>query len=215
MTSRSTLGILLAGAYVLLCIFLIATQGLFGESFIALILGMPWTLIFASSEFGNASGAILVVMLIVPMVLNAIILYWLGSLLGRAGAKKALIIIVAANIVLVGGFFALNSYIYSEKQNGADVVSYLGTLSGEQVCLPHADTDGAQTLECALGMKTDSGEYYALDFAQFPQGMQNLQTGERFSAMGLITPVEMLSSDHWQKYAIKGILSVTEPIVKL
>ncbi len=129
---------------------------------------------------------------------------------------KKLLIVLAVLMLLVVGFYGFNAYIYNAKQgDGTAVTSYQGTLTGVQVCLPHADTDGPQTLECALGMKTDAGEYYALDFGTSTQGMPNLQTGDRFSATGLITPIEMLSSDHWKKYAIEGILSVTEPIQKL
>lgn len=36
------------------------------------------------------------------------------------------------------------------------------TATGEIVCLPHKNTEGPQTLECAYGMKTDGGIYYAL-----------------------------------------------------
>ncbi len=130
--------------------------------------------------------------------------------------KKPLLIIVALIVLLVAGFFAFNAYIYKEKQgDGKAVTSYRGTLTGTQVCLPHADTDGPQTLECALGMKTDTGEYYALDFGTLSQGMPPLTDGDRFSATGLITPVEMLSSDHWKKYDIQGILSVTDAVQKL
>lgn len=131
--------------------------------------------------------------------------------------KKSLLIIAAVLIALIAGFYGFNAYIYNEKQgDGNDVVSYTGALTGTQVCLPHADTDGPQTLECALGMKTDSGEFYALDFGETLDGLPpGLQSDERFSVTGLITPVEMLSSDHWQKYAIEGIISVTEPVEKL
>jgi hypothetical protein len=79
----STVGLALSGFYIIASAYLILTQGLFGESFIALILGLPWTLIFSYFEFGNASGALLYAMLIGPMVLNAAILYWIGSLFGR------------------------------------------------------------------------------------------------------------------------------------
>ncbi len=130
--------------------------------------------------------------------------------------KKALLIIGITVIVLVGGFYAYNAYIYHEKQgDGNDIVSYRGTLTGTHVCLPHADTSGPQTMECAIGMKTDTGEYYALDFSLMSQNNPNLQSGDRFTANGLITPVEMLSSDHWQKYAIEGIFSVTDSVKKL
>ncbi len=130
--------------------------------------------------------------------------------------KKTLLIIGVVIVVLVGGFFALNNYIYQEKQgDGSEVVAYRGTLTGEHVCLPHADTSGPSTMECALGIKTDAGEYYALDFTLMSQIDPGVQNGDRFTATGLITPIELLSSDHWRKYAIKGIFSVTDSVKKL
>lgn len=130
--------------------------------------------------------------------------------------KKTLLIIIAVAIFLVAGFYAFNAYIYNEKQgDGKDITSYRGTLSGEVVCLPHADTSGPQTMECAYGLKTDAGEYYALDLATMSQEHPPLETGERISANGLITPIEMLSSDYWRVYAIEGIFSVTDSVRRL
>ncbi len=130
--------------------------------------------------------------------------------------KKALLAIGAIIILLVAGFYAFNAYIYAEKQGDpSDITSYRGTLSGEVVCLPHADTSGPQTMECAYGLKTDVGEYYALDLATMSQEHAPLETGERIKANGLITPIEMLSSDHWKKYAIEGIFSVTDSVENL
>ncbi len=130
--------------------------------------------------------------------------------------KKTLIIIGVVAVVLVAGFYALNAYIYAEKQGDpADISSYRGTLSGEVVCLPHANTDGPHTMECAYGLRTDTGEHYALDLALMSQQADPLQTGERISATGLITPIEMLSSDHWKKYDVVGIFSVTDSLERL
>jgi hypothetical protein len=122
------------------------------------------------------------------------------------------LVVLAACVV--AGFFALNAYIYREKQgDGANVDRYRGTLTGEVVCLPHRDTSGPQTLECAMGLRTESGEYYAVDFNLMSQEHSPIETGERFTANGMVTPVEMLSSDHWQRYAIEGIFSVTDSLV--
>ncbi len=155
-----------------------------------------------------------------------------------AHMKKTLLIIGTIILLLIIGFYALNTYIYNEKQgensasqsadsgsadgvidgraaSSGDVRSYRGTLTGEQVCLPHTDTSGPQTMECALGIKTDAGEYYALDLQMLSQPAPDLATGDRFTATGLITPVEMLSSDHWRKYPIKGIFSVLDSVQKL
>lgn len=85
-TLQSPLGLALALIYIVISVFLIATQGLFGESFIVLLLGLPWSLVFASFEYGNASGAVLYVFVLGPLALNAVILYWIGS---RISGKKA------------------------------------------------------------------------------------------------------------------------------
>lgn len=36
------------------------------------------------------------------------------------------------------------------------------TVAGQVVCLPHKDTSGPTTLECAIGLFSDDGRYYAL-----------------------------------------------------
>ncbi|MBL8158082.1 hypothetical protein JNK62_00900 [bacterium] len=77
---------LLPGIYLAISAYFIFTQGLFGESFIALILGMPWTLILASFEFGGVSGDLAYVLILAPIVLNAYILYVVGKLLSRRRA---------------------------------------------------------------------------------------------------------------------------------
>lgn len=127
--------------------------------------------------------------------------------------KKFLITLISLIAVSVVAFFALNNYIYEEKQGDPkDTTPYEATLTGEQVCLPHKDTRGPQTLECAFGMKLDTGEYYALDFNRSPQGITTLKTGDRFKATGIVTPIEMLSSDQWKKYDIQGIFSITSAL---
>ncbi len=80
----SKLGMALALLYGAIAAYLIATQGLFGESFVALILGLPWVLAFVPFEFfGIENPLLLQVMLLAPIALNTYLLYWLGSRLGR------------------------------------------------------------------------------------------------------------------------------------
>ncbi len=129
---------------------------------------------------------------------------------------KISLVIITILLLLGAGFFAFNSYIYNQKQrNPSEITPYNGTLSGEYVCLPHKNQNGPQTLECALGMKTNTDEYYALDFNLMSQEQPNLKTGDRFTATGLITPVELLNTNQWNKYSIEGIFSITGPIQKL
>ncbi|MFA6094842.1 MAG: hypothetical protein WC757_03080 [Candidatus Paceibacterota bacterium] len=114
-------------------------------------------------------------------------------------------------LLTVGGFFAFNTFIYNEKQGEAPTFEpYRGTLSGTTVCLPHKETAGPQTLECSFGLKTDAGEHYVLDYNLMSQTPPvDFQTGVRFSASGVITPIERLSTNQWKKYDVQGIFSVT------
>lgn len=129
--------------------------------------------------------------------------------------KKTLLIILAVIAVLVLGFFAFNAYIYNEKQADPNEVvqPYQATLSGTQVCLPHKG-NGPSTKECAMGIKTDAGEFYAMDFSPMSQTPPADLGDSRFTAQGVITPLEFLSSDQWQKYDIVGIFSVTSITVE-
>ncbi len=127
---------------------------------------------------------------------------------------KPLLIIVTTLAALLTAFYAFNGYIYNEKQQTTVVERYRGALEGEYVCLPHVDTSGPQTDECTFGIRTDTGEYYAVDFALMSQMDPLLVLGDRFSASGMIVPIEMLSTDHWRQYPIVGIFSVTDSVQK-
>jgi len=131
--------------------------------------------------------------------------------------NKTPFIILGALAVLAG--FLVFSYKHSEKEPGGNtpssVAAYRATLSGEYLCLPHTVTSGPQTLECALGLKTDDGKYYALDFNLSSQMPPPFATGDRLEASGVVTPVAMLNTDNWQKYPIVGIFSVTDSVRKL
>ena len=130
--------------------------------------------------------------------------------------KKILFILSVVILTLVGGFFALNAYIYNEKQATPEEIEksfepYRATLTGEYVCLPHVD-GVAPTKECAGGIKTEAGEYYAVDTNLMSQTPPLFNTGERFTASGVITPIERLSTDHWRQYPVSGIFSITDSV---
>ena len=86
------------------------------------------------------------------------------------------------------------------------------TLSGVYECLPPVDPSGISTTECAFGVRTDSGEYYAVNFGQSAEAMEQFQAGARMKADGFVVIKEALSSDQWAKYNMKGIFTVTSVI---
>lgn len=131
--------------------------------------------------------------------------------MNNAGKVNRDILIFLSALMLIAVFFILNSYFQREREIENTVTEpYRAELTGVQTCLPKKDTNGPVTLECALGIKTDDGEYYALDFDLSSQTPPDITNGKRFSARGVVTPIERLSSDQWHTYDIKGIFSVTD-----
>lgn len=134
------------------------------------------------------------------------------------GMRKIIMALIAI-VVLMFVFYALNAYIYMKKQG--DSVSQNQqqpkriTLTGTYVCLPHKDKTRSQTDECAIGLRSDDGMYYVLDFNLMSQQVQNLTTGDRISATGVFTPLMAVSTDQWSKYDVIGIFSVTDSLKKI
>jgi hypothetical protein len=89
------------------------------------------------------------------------------------------------------------------------------TLTGIYLCLPHKDTTGPQTEECAFGLKTDDGSYYALNFALMSQIPPTLSGGERISANGVLTPIESWNTGVWSRYPVRALFSVTDSVQKV
>jgi|GEM_PF-1594776 len=78
----SKTGGVLVSLFLLIAGYFIVTQGLFGESFIALILGLPWVLIFSYFEFFSPqSELVLRGLILVPILINAALLYGVGVLI--------------------------------------------------------------------------------------------------------------------------------------
>lgn len=84
------------------------------------------------------------------------------------------------------------------------------TIKGKFSCLPHKDTSGPVTMECAYGIKeTSTGNYYAIDISSpGPEGDATISGEGEIEIKGLLVPIEAVSSNTWQKYNIKGIIKV-------
>lgn len=126
--------------------------------------------------------------------------------------KRKILILI---ILIFVGFLFVYLYQYSNFSklipftSPAPIVPYEVEIKGQHVCLPHKNTRGAQTLECALGIMTEEDVYYALDLSALPSEVTtSFGAKKNLSVKGLMVPVEQLSSDYWQKYNIKGIIQV-------
>lgn len=127
--------------------------------------------------------------------------------------KNSLLIPFAVLILATAGYFLTVNL--SERTNDSkqlDATPYNVTLSGTYTCLPHADTSGPQTMECAFGLQTDDGDNYAVNFGASADAMSQFQSGAHITAEGFVVIKEALSSDHWSKYNMKGIFTITKMI---
>lgn len=77
------------------------------------------------------------------------------------------------------------------------------TIKGEVVCLPHFNTKGPQTMECAIGLKDEAGSHYALSDPEFKY-MDALPTGAKRAITGLYS----MNLDPEPKYNIVGTITI-------
>jgi len=126
--------------------------------------------------------------------------------------KKEMFMLVALGFTLFITAIVLLPFVTFPRQETNILVQQNGsiTVTGEMVCLPHKDLSGPQTDECAIGLKTDQQEYFALDFSSASMNTKSLVKGEKVTVSGIFVPIDQISSNHWEVYPIKGILSVTE-----
>lgn len=118
--------------------------------------------------------------------------------------------IVAA--IVIAGFFFYTKPLGNVALKNTDGTPYTATLSGTFTCLPHMNTEGPQTMECAFGLKTDDGIYYAVNFGASGNSMEQFQSGTHITAEGFVVVKEALSSSQWAKYNMKGIFTITKMI---
>lgn len=123
--------------------------------------------------------------------------------------NTSLFSLLALLVILVVAYFAVITFIPKSKSAVLDATPQNVTLSGTYGCLPHADTSGPQTMECAFGLQADSGDWYAINFGSSASAADQFQSGSHIRAEGNVVIKEALSSDHWQKYDMKGIFTVT------
>lgn len=117
----------------------------------------------------------------------------------RAALVMTTVVIVAIGLVL----FLLRPWAADEVRQDASFEGVI-TVSGTTLCLPHRDTSGPQTLECAIGLKDAEGRHYALsdtdptykNTGSIPMNTQVVVTGT-------------LKTVPDEKYATVGTIAVT------
>lgn len=110
-----------------------------------------------------------------------------------------LLVIICVGAVAFGGYMAYQKYQENNQPPKKETV----TLEGEIVCLPHKNTDGPQTLECAAGLQTDEGKRYGLSTSD-PASPLTAAVGSKKHAVvtGALEPAGE------SNYDIQGIVAV-------
>ena len=84
------------------------------------------------------------------------------------------------------------------------------TLSGTYVCLP--TQNGVVTADCAFGIQSDDGDFYAVNFGAGAGSMADFTNGAHITARGTVVLRENLHPDSWTKFTIKGLFTVFEKL---
>ena len=90
---QSKIGLTLSTLYLLVSAFLILSQGLFGESFIAIVLGLPWSFLMiyfnlTISENNPLFPIFLYIWVLGPVIVNIILFYWIGVGIEKLFSKR-------------------------------------------------------------------------------------------------------------------------------
>ena len=94
------------------------------------------------------------------------------------------------------------------QPSGSVTMPQAQTIVGYWECLPHKNTTGPQTTECAFGIAVDQSDgHLAVDTSLMSTYPVDYPTGTKLRVTGILTPVEALSSI--QKYDIDGIIRAT------
>jgi hypothetical protein len=127
--------------------------------------------------------------------------------------KRNLLITIGVLVLALAGYFAFA--IRSSEPIVPPVIDSAPmnvTLSGTYTCLPYLENTNVAEAgdECVFGLLTDDGVYYMVNFGASANAMQEFKSGAHITAKGFIVLKEILSTDHWMNYNMKGIFTITE-----
>jgi hypothetical protein len=102
-----------------------------------------------------------------------------------------------------------NVWIITDATKGAySQIPHSQIITGTWECLPHKDTSGTQTMECAFGIAADQSDgHYAVNTSLMSTTFVDYPTGTKVRVTGVVVPADQLSSV--QKYDIDGVINAT------
>ncbi len=89
------------------------------------------------------------------------------------------------------------------------------TVEGVYVCLPPLDSTPSKSKDCAFGLQSTDGVYYAVNYQKEAGYMDQFVEGQAVKVKGYITTRENLRPDRWAKFTMNGLLTIVErPTIK-
>lgn len=125
-------------------------------------------------------------------------------------SKNSIIILVILILIALGFWVFIPERVKAPVENNNGDIPKTIVVNGTWECLPHKDTSGPQTLECAFGILEDiTGKHYAVDASLIENNALDYPTASHLQIEGLMVPLNQLSTDMWQKYPIVGIIQAS------
>lgn len=85
------------------------------------------------------------------------------------------------------------------------------TLEGTYVCLPLL-AQGANSADCAFGIESDDGIFYAVNFGARAGSMADFLAGAHIKAKGTLILRDNLNPNSWEKFDMHGLFTVIEKL---
>lgn len=134
-----------------------------------------------------------------------------------------ILLVIAITLIFITG----NSFTSQQTEQPTIPSNGEITLQGKVVCLPHKDTSGPQTLECAFGFQDTNGNYYALkdtdptysnvsnvpmDIEVEIHGQFTRQDDDRYASVGVISLDDVyMPGEINQDIHSDGVISFSRP----
>jgi len=124
--------------------------------------------------------------------------------------RRHLIAACVVVVVLAAAVIAITVVLVANTQKQTPPISADFSVSGQMVCLPHKDTSGPQTLECAYGLRADDDRNYALQLGTYPAS--EVRVGQRAHVKGaLTTGADSYGSGRYNIVGTIKVESLTKP----
>lgn len=116
--------------------------------------------------------------------------------------RNAVWLVVALAIVIFGLLLFKG---WDKVVNGE--IDSMSTVTGNFSCLPLKDGTIPEE-DCALGVRSHDGSYYALDISRIQDANTDLKAEDTIAVTGFLLPQTQVAGSEWVSYNVIGIIKV-------